>query len=279
MTRALLHGAGLGSEYWSYALNHAVYLYNRSYHSAIFMTPFQKLRHAPPDLKHLRVFGSKVYYKHTKKNKKNMDISTDHGVFLGYTATNKNVYIKSPSSSTVLVGTHTSFDESHMSTPSADQPPMAKAMQDAGYNNKRSSPSDSLLQIDRSGLKVNLLSVDSTAPKRGTKDSAGLDVYCTENLVIDPHSFATTPLDISVECHPGTYVQLQERSSMAVKGLTLAGGVIDSDYRNNIHAIPINNSDVPIKIKKGKIHANDRQKHFTTLCRNCRQAHTHRARQ
>ena len=252
MTRSLLHASGLGSEYWSYAMNHSVYLSNRLYHSTMKMTPYQKLHHAPPSLRHLRVFGSKVYYKHTRKNQKNMDLSTDHGIFLGYTSTEKNVYIKSSSSNNILIGTHTSFDESHMSSPSVDQPPMAQALRNAGYNNDGTSPSDHILPVDRSGLKVQLLSKDAKAPERGTLDSAGLDVCCTEDLVIEPHSYATTPLDIAVQCRPGTYAQLQERSSLAIKGLTLAGGVIDSDYRGNIHAIPINNSDVPIVISKGQ---------------------------
>ena len=133
-----------------------------------------------------------------------------------------------------------------MSSPSVDLPPMAQVMQEAGYNDDGTFPDDSVLPVDRSGLKVRLLSNDATAPARGTPDSAGLDVYCAENLVIDPRSFVTTPLDISVECRPDTYVQLIERSSLAFKGLTLAKGVIDSDYRGNIHAIVINNSDIPL---------------------------------
>ena len=176
MTKSLLHAAGLGPEYWSYAMNHAVYLYNRLYHSTMRMTPFQKLRHSPPSLKHLRVFGSKVYYKHTRKNLKNLDLSTDHGIFLGYTATARNVYIKSSSSNKILIGTHTSFDGSHMSSLSGALPPMAIAMREAGYNNDGTSPQDTKLPVDRSGLKVQLLSSDVKAPERGTSELAGLDV-------------------------------------------------------------------------------------------------------
>ena len=263
MAKSLLHAAGLGTEYWTYALNHSVYLSNRLYHSTIKLTPYQKLRHSPPSLKHLRVFGSKVYYNHTKTNQKNMDISTDHGIFLGYTSTDRNVYIKSSTSNKVLIGTHTSFDESHMSSPAADLPPMAKAMQEAGYSNLDTSTADKMQPIDRSGLKIQLLNENAVAPSRGTPDSAGLDVSCTEDIVIEPHSFVTIPLHLSVECRPGTYVQLQERSSMAIKGLTLAGGVIDSDYRGNIHAIPINNSNVPVVLKKGQKFAQMIVKHIS----------------
>ena len=262
MTRSLLHHAGFGLEYWSYALNHAVYLFNRLYHSTIHMTPYQRLRHTPPNPSHLRVFGSKVYYKHTKKNQNNLDISTDHGIFLGNTSTHKNVYIKPASSSSVLIGTHTSFDESHMSSPVENQPPMATAMREAGYSNVQTSPEDKQLHVDRSGLKVVLLSEDAMAPERVTIDSAGLDVFYTEDLLIEPQSFATTALDISIECRPGTYIQLQERSSLALKGVTLGGGVIDSDYRGNIHAILINNSNMPITIKRGQKFAQKIVKHI-----------------
>ena len=68
--KCLLHAAGLGSQYWSYALNHSVYLANRLLHRTISMTPYQALHHRPPNLSHLRVFGARCYYKYTKKSRK-----------------------------------------------------------------------------------------------------------------------------------------------------------------------------------------------------------------
>jgi hypothetical protein len=51
MMRTMLHGAGLGSEYWSYALWHAVYLKNRLPHTALkWVTPYEKLNKVKPDL-------------------------------------------------------------------------------------------------------------------------------------------------------------------------------------------------------------------------------------
>ena len=50
MTKSLLHAAGLGTEYWTYALKHSVYLSNRLYHSTIKLTPYQRLRNSPPHL-------------------------------------------------------------------------------------------------------------------------------------------------------------------------------------------------------------------------------------
>ena len=250
--QCLLHAAGLGSQYWSYALNHAVYLANRLLHRSISMTPFQALHKRPPNLSHLRVFGSRCYFKNTKKNQKNMDISTGNGVFLGYTASDKNIYVLNNATNKILVASHISFDEAHMTSPTEQQPPMSQAMIQAGYKNDISNENDSTIDPNNAGLRVQLLSKDGITPTRSTPESAGLDVYSTESVVIEPHSYTTIPLDIAIQAQPGTYAQIQERSSFAIKGLTIAGGIIDSDYRGNITVIPINNSDQPITITKGQ---------------------------
>ena len=74
MTQSFLHAAGLSSAYWSYAMNHAVYLYNRLYHSTVHitvhMTPYQKLRHSPPSLKHLQFSVLRFIIKTQKRIKK-----------------------------------------------------------------------------------------------------------------------------------------------------------------------------------------------------------------
>ena len=58
MMRCLLHSAGLGPEYWSYALMHAVYINNRLPHTILNMTPYQALTGQQPNLTNLRIFGS-----------------------------------------------------------------------------------------------------------------------------------------------------------------------------------------------------------------------------
>ncbi len=61
---ALLYSTGLGSQYWSYSLCHAVYLKNRLPHSSnAWISPYQILNNKQPDLSHLKIFGSKVQLK------------------------------------------------------------------------------------------------------------------------------------------------------------------------------------------------------------------------
>ena len=77
MVRTMIQGAGLPNTYWSYALLHAVYLKNRLPHKAVKNTPHEM--YTKSDLSHLRVFGSFV------------TSNLSHGIFLGYTAIDRNI--------------------------------------------------------------------------------------------------------------------------------------------------------------------------------------------
>ena len=53
MVRTLLYGADLEAEFWSAALLHAIFLYNRRVHSAIERTPFEAFHGVKPNLRRL----------------------------------------------------------------------------------------------------------------------------------------------------------------------------------------------------------------------------------
>ena len=58
--RSLFYSSGLSSNFWSYALRHAVYLKNRLPHSANqWQTPYTIMNNKKPDLSRLKFFGSK----------------------------------------------------------------------------------------------------------------------------------------------------------------------------------------------------------------------------
>ena len=60
LVRTLLYGSGLPARYWSAALLHAAWLYNRKVHRGIACTPFERWFGSKPDLRRLRLFGSWV---------------------------------------------------------------------------------------------------------------------------------------------------------------------------------------------------------------------------
>jgi hypothetical protein len=71
MMRSMLYGAGLGSQYWAYAIRHAVYLKNRLPHTSLqYVTPYEKLNGVKPDLSRARIFGSRVHFMHNERAKK-----------------------------------------------------------------------------------------------------------------------------------------------------------------------------------------------------------------
>ena len=86
--RCLLYTAGLGVEFWPDALIHATWLYNRTYHSAIAMTPHQAFTHRRPTLDNLLTFGCTVTPKMARDRMSALDPNSHHGIFLGYLPNN-----------------------------------------------------------------------------------------------------------------------------------------------------------------------------------------------
>ena len=84
-TRALLYGASLPAKYWSAALTHAAYLHNRRVHHGTFSTPFERWYGRKPNLRQLRVFGSRVCVKRTGYRRAKLDRHDFTGIFIGYT--------------------------------------------------------------------------------------------------------------------------------------------------------------------------------------------------
>jgi hypothetical protein len=82
--RTLLYSSGLLAKFWSAALCHTVYLYNRLVHSETKKTPFVGYYRLKPDLFVLKVFGSQVCVKWAGNRVGKLDHINFTGVFLGY---------------------------------------------------------------------------------------------------------------------------------------------------------------------------------------------------
>jgi len=90
-TRTLIYGAGLPAKYWSAVLQHSIYLHNRLVHTVTKKTPFEALYGHKPDIRHLKVFGSRVCVKMSGIRRGKLDRHDFKGIFLGYTATDNNI--------------------------------------------------------------------------------------------------------------------------------------------------------------------------------------------
>jgi transposase InsO family protein len=81
--RCLLCTAGLGVEFWPGSLIHTTWLCNRTYHSAIDMTPHQAFTRRRPTLDNLLTFGCTVTPKMARDRTSALDPNSHHGIFLG----------------------------------------------------------------------------------------------------------------------------------------------------------------------------------------------------
>jgi dUTP pyrophosphatase len=169
---------------------------------------------------------------------------TSAGKFLGYTATDKNIYYIDSTSKRIKITTHCSFDEAGMTIPPTEQSPATKALQNAGITKSQDLPDDLLHHInynstnEQSTLQVKLLSQNAKLPVRATDGAAGYDVYSVISITIEPGQRALIPLDIQFSPPPGTYIQIASRSGLSAKHLIdTTAGVIDSDYTGNVTVV------------------------------------------
>ena len=91
-------------------------------------------------------------------------------------------------------------------------------------------------------------------PTRGSKWSAGLDLYCPFDVVVPADSQKKIPLGIAVQIPDFHVGLLVPRSSMHKTPLRMANsmGVIDSDYTGEICAVYDNVSCKNYTIKRGE---------------------------
>lgn len=85
-------------------------------------------------------------------------------------------------------------------------------------------------------MLVKLLNEYAQLPTRGSKDAAGLDLYCPFHIKVPADSQKKIPLGIAVEIPNGYMGLLVPRSSMSKTPLRCANsvGIIDADYRGEI---------------------------------------------
>lgn len=97
------------------------------------------------------------------------------------------------------------------------------------------------------------LGKNQPVPEYQTPGSAAFDLCATYDCLVGKE-IEMMDLDIACQIPLGFYGKLVVRSSMAKRGLMLGNGtgIIDSDYRGNIHAPIYGRSDEGVFIKKGE---------------------------
>jgi hypothetical protein len=89
--RCLLYCAAFGIEFWSDGLSHSVWLYNRTFHCALDMSPYEAYTKQKPTVDGLLTFVSRIVAKKAKQRNNATDPNAYDGVFLGNRATMDNI--------------------------------------------------------------------------------------------------------------------------------------------------------------------------------------------
>ncbi|GGH04756.1 dUTP diphosphatase [Silvibacterium dinghuense] len=105
-------------------------------------------------------------------------------------------------------------------------------------------------------LKVKLLHPEAQPPTVAYAGSdLGFDLYSVEDIDLPPGVPVKVHTGIAVEGPPGCGFVLGDRSSMASKGVTYAGGRIDAGYRGELLVCLVNVNQPVYALKVDRDHA------------------------
>jgi dUTP pyrophosphatase len=84
-------------------------------------------------------------------------------------------------------------------------------------------------------LRVKKLRASARMPERATPHATGLDLYaCLDAPVTLTRQPQRVPCGIAIEFPAGYDVQVRSRSGLSAKGIGVAFGTIDADYRGEL---------------------------------------------
>lgn len=101
-------------------------------------------------------------------------------------------------------------------------------------------------------LKVKKLNSSATIPQYIRDGDAALDLYSSQSTFIPVGERRLVQTGIAMAIPPGFVGLIWDRSGLAAKnGLTMLGGVIDSNYRGEIKIIVHNLGTEPFHVESG----------------------------
>ena len=101
-------------------------------------------------------------------------------------------------------------------------------------------------------LQFKKLDQRATLPVRGSVASAGLDLFCIEDIRLEPRSRILARTGLAVAIPLGYYGRVAPRSGLAVKnGIDVLAGVIDADYRGELCCALLNTGDEAVSLSQG----------------------------
>lgn len=86
---------------------------------------------------------------------------------------------------------------------------------------------------------------------RGTSFSAGIDLHAYEYAMIHPMQSCLIDVGVTWEVNLPVFGMIKDRSSLAIRGLRVGAGIIDSDYRGDIKVLLMNHAFTAFEVIVG----------------------------
>lgn len=110
------------------------------------------------------------------------------------------------------------------------------------YNNRKDKMNDFFFIFSKEEM---------LKPSKGTTGAAGFDLRAADRFEVPGWGRTMVSTGVSIKLPPGCYGRIAGRSSLALMGLTVLGGVVDEDYSGEIMVIIANLSEVNLIMEKG----------------------------
>lgn len=100
-------------------------------------------------------------------------------------------------------------------------------------------------------VKVKKVNPKAKLPTQAYKGDAGWDLYATQRMYIDAHTWSVVKTGLAFEVPPGWHIQIHTRSSSGKMGLRCHLGIVDSGYRDELGVIVFNHHMENFVIEEG----------------------------
>lgn len=100
-------------------------------------------------------------------------------------------------------------------------------------------------------LLVRKMQEDARVPVRGSKEAAGYDLYCVEDVEIPAQGHAIVSTGLAIKVPEGTYGRIAPRSGLAAKNaIGIGAGVVDRDYRGVVKVVIFNHGHKTFTVRR-----------------------------
>jgi dUTP pyrophosphatase len=100
-------------------------------------------------------------------------------------------------------------------------------------------------------LIVQKIVPEAQLPTRSHPDDVGLDLYSIESVAIPPLTARKIHTGIKIMPGLGRWMQVESRSGLGEKGISVLGGIIDPSYRGEVGVILVNHTAIQYNVKAG----------------------------